>query len=208
MLAAVAQPVSSPLPKISAQHSTSMFGFGKKAIPLGELAEVLANAALCFLRNPTEQDLMLQSQAAAVGMDRTRFLLEASALQYFTVIASINTRRLTGGMREEQASRVMEEMFHSHYRKFHDGLPLRIIMDFGLLDLDIEDAFDFISKRSDEYIEPKNYLTVPSNIQVPRLFAHFCGVLDPNDVLQRIGWSIFVIRGAMYVDIMKGLKIV
>jgi hypothetical protein len=185
-----------------------MFGLGKKEIPLGRVAEAFANAALCFLKDPTEQDLMLQSQAAAVGMERTHFLLEASALQYFTVIASINTRRLTGGMREEQASRLMEAMFHSHYRKFHEGLPLGITIDFGLLGLDIEDAFNFISRRSDEYIEPKNFLTVPSNIQVPRLFAQFCGVLDPNDVLQRIGWSIFVIRGAMYLDTLKGLKIV
>jgi len=183
-----------------------MFGLGKTAIALDQLAEVLANAAFRPLQSPTEQDIMFQNQAAAVGLDKTRFLMEAAALQYFAVAASINTRRLSGGIKSEQASSLMKAMVISHHRKFHNDLPATIQMDFLLLGLDVDDAYDFIIRRSDDYAKPENF--VAAHKQVPKLFAKLCGVPDPNDVLQRIGWSLFVIRGTMYVDTLKGLKIV
>jgi hypothetical protein len=166
----------------------------------------LANAALSLLKNPSAQDLMFQNQAVAVGLNETRFILEAEGLQYFTVAASINTRRLGGGIKPEQASSLMEAMVRSHYHKFHNELPVSLEMDFLALGLDIDEAFDFIIQRSDEYAKPENF--VAAHKQIPRLFARLCGVPDPNDVLQRIGWSLFVIRGSMYVDILKKLRII
>jgi hypothetical protein len=183
-----------------------MFGFGKTAIPLQELAEVLANASLSLLLNPTAQDFMFQTQAVAVGMDKTRFLLEATALQYFTVSASIGTRLLDGGIKREQASSLMESMFQSFHRKFHDELPTALQLEFLSLGLDIDEAFDFIVDRYDEYSNPEN--STDAHKGIPRLFATLCDVLDTNDVLQRIGWSLFAIRGNIYLDTLKGLKIV
>jgi hypothetical protein len=183
-----------------------MFGLWKKAIPSHDLAEVLSNAALRPLMNPTAQDLLFQTQAVAVGMDRTQFLLEATALQYFTVAASIGTRLLEGGIKPEQASSLMEAMFLSFHQKFHDELPASLQLDFSSLGLDIDAALDFIAERYNKYSSPEN--SKDAHKRIPRLFANLCDAPDPNDVLQRIGWSLFAIRGNIYMDTLKGLKIV
>ncbi len=183
-----------------------MFGLGKTAIPSHELAEVLSNAALRPLMNPTAQDLMFQTQAAAVGMDKTQFLLEATALQYFTVAASIGTRLREGGIKHEQASSLMETMFLSFHRKFQDELPASLQLELLSLGLNIDAALDFVVERYGQYSSPEG--STDAHKRIPRLFAQLCGVPDPNDVLQRIGWSLFAIRGNVYMDTLKGLKIV
>ena len=183
-----------------------MFGFGRTAIPSHELAEVLSNAALRPLMNPTAQDDLFQTQAVAVGMHKTQFLIEATALQYFTVAASIGTRLLEGGIKPEQASSLMEAMFLSFHQKFHDELPASLKSAFLSLGLNVDAVLDFISERYNEYSSPEN--STNAHKRIPRLFAQFCDVPDPNDVLQRIGWSIFAIRGNVYMDMLKGLKVV
>ena len=184
----------------------TMFGFGKTAIDINKLADFLADAAIQPINKPMEQDILFQNQAVEIGMNKTRFLLEAAALQYFAVAASINTIKLLGKIKDEQAYSLMKAMITSHLHKFHNELNESIRMELLLIGLGTEDAFNLIDGRSVEYGLPENF--VSANEAIPRLFARFCGVPDPNDILQRIGWSIFFIRGGNFVEILKRVKIV
>ena len=149
---------------------------------------------------------MFQNQAAAVGMDKTRFSCEAAALEFFVVMASINTRRLSGGIKYEQASLLIKAVVSSHHHEFHNALPWGIELDLISLRLGGDEGYDILTSRNDEYAKPENF--VAANKQIPQLFAQFCGVPDPKEILLRIGWSIFINRGAAYVDTVKKLKIV
>ncbi len=183
-----------------------VFGFGKTAIDINGLADFLADAAIQPLNKPIEQDILFQSQAVAIGMNKTRFLLEASALQYFAVVASINTVRLSGKIKYEQAYSLMKAMIISHHHKFRDELNDSIKMELLLIGLDTEDAFNLIDRRGVEYGMSENF--VSANKTIPRLFARYCDVPDPNEILQRIGWSIFQIRGGNFVEILKRVRII
>jgi hypothetical protein len=183
-----------------------MFGFGKTKIALQDLAEVMANAALSLLLNPTAQDFMFQTQAVSLGVDKTRFLLETTALQYFTVAASIGTRLLNGGIKQQQATSLMEAMLLSFHEKFHNELPTSLRLDIFSLDMDIDEAFDLLAKRYDDYSISAN--SADAHKRIPKLFAQFCNVPDPDEVLQRIGWSLFAMRGNVYMSTLKGLRIV
>jgi len=183
----------------------NMFGFGKAEIDLNVLADFLADAAIEPLNKPLEQDILFRNQAVAVGMNEARFSLEAAALQYFAVAASINAVRLLGRIKDEQANSLMKAMIISHHRKFHIDLNDAIQIELLLIGFDIDGAFNFVDRRALEYGSPENLAS--AQMTIPRLFARFCDVPDPNGVLQRIGWSILQIRGGNFVEILKGVKI-
>jgi hypothetical protein len=182
-----------------------MFGFGKISIPVRDLAQRLSQIALSPLTDPTEQDALFQDQAVKLGMNKVGFALETAALQLFTVAASVKTRVLDRGMSNEQATELLGEYMVACEHRFLNELPDSVVSELIHGFLLPQTAFNLVLSRLDEYSKPE-YAQAP-NKSIPYLFAKLCGVPDPNDVLMRIGWGIFIGRGIRYVDELKKAKL-
>ncbi len=194
-----------PIRKTAGAILTAMFGLGKKAIPLNELAEVLANAAIRPLSHPTEQDLSFQAEAESYGVAKGRYQCEAAALQFFAVTAAINTHRLSGGLKPELASQLAKATIRAYLHKFENDLSFDVKLVFDVY-AEEKHGVEFVYDRVEQYATSENF--VAPQQKIPELFSQFCGVANRNGPLERIGWSIFIARGNVYIDILKKVKVV
>jgi hypothetical protein len=137
-------------------------------------------------------------------MDRTRFILEATSLQVFTAHAAINTLRLSGSITAEQS----HGLITGSSLAIHEQLETALFSNY---DVRFACPFpytpaEFILERSSSYAQPQ--LFVRPTEQIPKQFAANCELEDSN-VLQRIGWSLFAIRGNFYWEAwLKSIKII
>jgi hypothetical protein len=182
-----------------------MFGFGKISIPIRDLAQRLSQIALSPLTDPTGEDAAFRDQAVKLGMSRVGFALESVALQLFTVAACIKTRVLERGISNEQATELLEEYMVACEQRFLNQLPDPEVIELIHALLLPHTAFNVVLSRLDEYSKPE-YAQAP-NQSIPYLFAKLCGVPDPDEILMRIGWGIFIGRGIRYVDELKKAKL-
>ncbi len=184
--------------------TTTMFGFGKKKVPTNVVAAMLAQVVLRPLEDPSEQDVIFQKRAVAAGMkeeDKCCFTFEAIALSVYATNAAINRERLEGRMNPEQTVSLMKEFMRAVY----DRLEKTKSYDLLRLELEPEAAMELIIKRGEIYAEPSWGRGTTDDI--PRFFAKFCGIPD-SDILKRIGWSLFQVRGDSNGEWLKTVKMI
>jgi len=138
-------------------------------------------------------------------MSEVGFALEAAALQLFTLAACVKTRVLDRGISNEQATELLQEYMVACEHRFLNELPDPVVIELIHAFLLPQTAFNLVLNRLDEYSRPE-YAQAP-NKAIPYLFAKLCSVPDPDEVLMRIGWGIFVGRGTRYVDELKKAKL-
>ncbi|MGO8934013.1 MAG: hypothetical protein ACLQDA_09905 [Terracidiphilus sp.] len=191
--------------KIASAILTAMFGLGKKAIPLNQLADVLASAAIRPLLQPTKQDVIFLAEDESYGVDKARFQCEAAALQFFAVTAAINTHKLSGGLKPELASQLAEATIRAYLHKFENDLSFEAKLAFAAC-AEEKRGVEFVYDRVEQYATSENF--VAPHQKIPEMFSQFCGAPARNGPLERIGWSIFIARGNVYIDILKKVKVV
>jgi hypothetical protein len=184
-----------------------MFGIGKQGIALSDVAEVLANTAFRPIQSPTDEDIRFREEAATVGVDTTRFVFESAALELCAVGSTINSLQTMRRIGPEQASLLRDAMFRSYCKKVQEDIPFDLKMDirFSLGMIDSEEILENLAGRIDQYSRPENRLAPHKS--VPGIFVRFCGVPDPNEILLRIGWALFVTRGNTYLNDLKSVRI-
>lgn len=178
-----------------------MFGFGRKSLPLQTVAALMAQFALLPLENPSEQDLFFRKRATDVGMDPSRFTLEAIALQTCAMAGAINRERLEGRMTLEKEQALIPEFL----RAVHNRLIESTAHDLLRSGLDPDGVFELFTSRAEPYSEPGWGRAAPEDI--PRFFAELCGFPD-SPVLRQIAWYLFFVRGDRTGDWLKSIKIV
>lgn len=178
-----------------------MFGLGRTKVLLNDFASLMAQVALLPLENPSEQDLAFLKQPVGAGVGREMFAIEVIALQIYVMGAVINRERLEGRMRLE----VAEPLVNEYLRAIHGRLQPLTNAGSLLAGSGIDQVMEFVSKRGEAYSQPSWGHGSYKNI--PLFFAKFCGVPE-SDVLQRIGWSLTVVRGDSHGDWLLTLKIV
>lgn len=166
-----------------------------------DLAPVIAQMALLPLENPSEQDASFQGQAERVGVDRNRFIFEAVALQCYAMTAAINRERLEGRVPASVAELLVKQFIYA----VHNRLQQTPSVVLTVLGLDPDSALELIMERGEKYAQPAH--GHGSRADVWKFFADFCEH-PGSGVLERIGWSLFQVRGDSSGDWLKTLNIV
>jgi hypothetical protein len=175
--------------------------FGRKKITTTELAGIIANIVLAPLVRPEPQNDMFRQQAVAAGAEPNRFAFEAVALQCYAFSTAIARERSEGRITGEIGEQLVKQFMGS----VHEHIVARNGVRLAEVDLNPDDALELIMERGTKYVLWSYGQGDIHDIQ--KYFAEFCGV-PGSDVVERIGWSLFLIRANAHGDWLKTWHIV
>lgn len=176
------------------RDAANVYGIRRATLPLKEVAAIMADMVLTPAHAPSEQDAAFERQAEEVGVPRERFAFEVVALQCYAMTQAIARERVEGRMDLTTQKLLTEEVL----RGVHDRLRS------NPLGLDADTAMELIFQRGERYFEPAMGRGAMSDVQ--KFFAEFCG-FPGSAVLERIGWSLFQVRGDMTGSWLSNLTI-
>jgi len=175
--------------------------FGRKKVTTAELAGIIANIVLAPLVRPEPQDDIFRQQAVAAGAEPNRFAFEAVALQCYAFSTAIARERSEGRITGE----IGEQLVRQFMRGVHELIVARKGVRLTDVHLSPDDALELIMERGNKYVLWSYGQGEIHDVQ--KYFAEFCGV-PGSDVLERIGWSLFLIRANAHGDWLKTWNIV